>query len=110
MNDNYERCDVCGIDFPEVMLDEMPGFGDRVCLACRTRTKICTVCKVKYPAHERYFNNNKKGKYGLRSQCRGCHKKKQLHYYYKDHEERKQKMRDRYRRLREEGILDGESG
>ncbi len=37
-------------------------------------TKICTKCKVEYPATLDYFNKQKHGKYGLRAYCKTCHR------------------------------------
>lgn len=41
----------------------------------KTITKICTKCKAEYPATLVFWYKQKKGKYGLKSTCKECHRK-----------------------------------
>ena len=38
------------------------------------KLKKCSKCKKVYPASKEYFHRRKKGKYGLDSWCKNCHK------------------------------------
>lgn len=49
--------------------------------------KICTKCNEKLPATTEYFNKKERGLYGLRADCKICHKK-YADKYYKDNKQR----------------------
>ena len=45
------------------------------------KTKVCTKCGEEKPATEEYFSKSKRGKYGIRSDCRVCGAKLALQWY-----------------------------
>lgn len=51
------------------------------------KTKICTKCKKEFPATEEYFHKCKKGKFGLKSVCKGC-RNKDRHLRYENNKEK----------------------
>ena len=51
--------------------------------------KTCTKCGEIFPATAEYFYKFKKGKYGLRSECKKCLIRITLQYYRLHKEERK---------------------
>ena len=64
-------------------------------------TKICSKCKIEYPATLEYFYLRKDRKSGLKSWCKTCRKKRDKKY----HEERKEYFK-RYRRENREKLLE----
>ena len=43
-------------------------------------TKTCTDCNTEYPATLEYFYGNAAGRFGLRSNCKVCHRQAQKNY------------------------------
>ncbi len=56
------------------------------------KNKVCTKCKVNYPATVEYFYRHSTHKDGLRSQCKKCRKP----YYKRQHSEYYQKHKETY--------------
>lgn len=48
--------------------------------------KICSKCKIEYPATTDYFEKRRDSGDGLRAQCKKCRKKVQKDYYIKNRE------------------------
>lgn len=45
-----------------------------------TMTKTCTNCNKEYPATLEYFYGQAEGKFGVRSNCKVCHREAQMNY------------------------------
>ena len=66
-------------------------------MKCPFVIKVCTKCKRILVANEMNFNKEKKGKYGLFSECKECRKK-----YYKNNKEHYKEYRKEYNKSNKE--------
>lgn len=68
-------------------------------------TKKCSKCGKEYPATKEYYHSNKRGKYGLVSVCKKCHKDWYKNYYNENHEKELARGR-KYRRSHKKEIAE----